>query len=441
MKLRLAMFLIVCLAVASCKSPVTPPPPPTEYTLTVAVSPSGGGTVAQSPSRSSIPSGWVATLTATAASGYSFGSWSGDASGATSPIQVTMDANKSVTAVFIAQYTLTVAVSPSGGGSVAKSPDQTQYAAGTVVTLTATPAAGYTFSQWQGDATGSTNPTTVTMNANRTVTAVFTPVAQYTLTVAASPPGGGTVALSPSGGTYASGTVVTLTATAASGYSFGSWSGDASGATNPATVTMNANKSVTANFALVWTIVVTQPTAGLTWYHRISYNILWTTTMNPAGLVKIELLKAGVVAVTITPSTANNGSYSWTVLNTLANGTNYQIKITSTTSSSISGTSPNFSIMKPTITVTQPAAGVAWSRGKPYNIIWTSPVLGSGTVKIDLYRGTVLNSTIISTTPNDGTHSWTISKLLTLANNYSVRITWLTDTSVFGTSGVFTIKR
>ena len=293
MKLRLAMFLIVCLAAASCKSPVTPPPPPTEYTLTVAVSPSGGGTVAQSPSRSSIPSGWVATLTATAASGYSFGSWSGDASGAT----------------------------------------------------------------------------------------------------------------------------------------------------NPATVTMNANKSVTANFALVWTIVVTQPTAGLTWYHRISYNILWTTTMNPAGLVKIELLKAGGVAVTITPSTANNGSYSWTVLNSLADGNDYQIKITSTTSSSISGTSSNFSIMKPTITVTQPAAGVAWSRGKTYNIIWTSPVLGSGTVKIDLYRGTVLKSTIISTTPNDGTHSWKLGWLLTLANNYIVRITWLTDNSVYGASGVFTIKR
>jgi hypothetical protein len=55
------------------------------------------------------------------------------------------------------------------------------------------------------------------MDASKSVTAVFTPVAQYTLTVQASPPGGGTVALLPSGGTYASGTAVTLTATPAAG--------------------------------------------------------------------------------------------------------------------------------------------------------------------------------------------------------------------------------
>jgi len=71
------------------------------------------------------------------------------------------------------KYTLTVTVAPTGVGTVTQSPNQTQYTAGTVVTLTATPISGYTFTGWSGDATGSTNPTTVTMNANKSVTGNF----------------------------------------------------------------------------------------------------------------------------------------------------------------------------------------------------------------------------------------------------------------------------
>jgi hypothetical protein len=70
------------------------------------------------------------------------------------------------------QYVLTVNV--SGSGSVARSPNQASYAAGTVVTLTAAPAAGWSFSAWGGDLSGSANPTTITMTDNRTVTATFT---------------------------------------------------------------------------------------------------------------------------------------------------------------------------------------------------------------------------------------------------------------------------
>lgn len=68
----------------------------------------------------------------------------------------------------------------------------------------------------------------------------------YTLTTSVSPAGKGTV--SPSSGTYVAGTSVTLTATAASGYNFSSWSGTDNNAINPTTVTMTSNKSVTAYF-------------------------------------------------------------------------------------------------------------------------------------------------------------------------------------------------
>ena len=74
-------------------------------------------------------------------------------------------------------------------------------------------------------------------------------VVTYTLTTAVSPAGSGTV--SPSSGTYAAGTVVTLTATAAADYSFSSWSGTDNNAINPTTVTMTSDKSVTAYFTVV----------------------------------------------------------------------------------------------------------------------------------------------------------------------------------------------
>jgi uncharacterized repeat protein (TIGR02543 family) len=147
-------------------------------------------------------------------------------------------------------YSLTTNVSPSGGGSVSRSPNATTYAPGTVVTLTATPASGYTFTGWSGGASGTSTTTTVTMNANTTVTASFTngTGTSYTLTTTVSPTAGGTITRSPNATTYTAGTVVTLTATPASGYSFSSWSGGASGTSTTTTVTMNANTSVTANF-------------------------------------------------------------------------------------------------------------------------------------------------------------------------------------------------
>jgi hypothetical protein len=69
-----------------------------------------------------------------------------------------------------------------------------------------------------------------------------------TYLLSASAIGSGTVGMNPSGGVYNYGTVVTLTATPAAGFQFSGWSGDLSGSANPATITMNANKSVTATF-------------------------------------------------------------------------------------------------------------------------------------------------------------------------------------------------
>lgn len=150
------------------------------------------------------------------------------------------------------KYTLTV---NAENGSVDKDPDAESYDAGTTVTLTATAAAGYKFSHWSGDLTGSENPTTITMNSNKTVTAVFveetvTPV-KYKLTV--NIVGEGSVTRDPANESYEydQGTVVTLTATPENGFKFNGWSGAASGTDATVTVTMDADKTMTAEFELL----------------------------------------------------------------------------------------------------------------------------------------------------------------------------------------------
>ncbi|MFA4837722.1 MAG: InlB B-repeat-containing protein, partial [Dehalococcoidia bacterium] len=72
---------------------------------------------------------------------------------------------------------------------------------------------------------------------------------QYTLTTHVDPASTGEVTLNPPGGTYDAGTPVELTANATNGYIFSHWSGALTGNTNPATITMDGNKDVTANFA------------------------------------------------------------------------------------------------------------------------------------------------------------------------------------------------
>lgn len=134
----------------------------------------------------------------------------------------------------------------ANNGSVAKNPNALTYNSGTNVILTPTPNAGYSFSSWSGDATGSANPLTVNMNSIKNITANFTlNSSNFSLNVTAV---NGTVSKNPDQLTYNSGVNVILTPTPNSGYTFTGWSGDASGSASPLTVNMNANKNITANF-------------------------------------------------------------------------------------------------------------------------------------------------------------------------------------------------
>jgi len=153
------------------------PPPQGSYSLSAAVNPAGGGSV--SPGWASFAAGTSAALTATAATGWRFDHWGGDATGTNNPAVVVMSGNRSVTAYFTA-ITYTLTTSTSGSGTVGKNPSKAAYSPGERVTLTATPAAGWQFDHWGGDASGASSPLTLTMDASRSVTAYFVAAAART---------------------------------------------------------------------------------------------------------------------------------------------------------------------------------------------------------------------------------------------------------------------
>ncbi|CAL2088963.1 conserved exported hypothetical protein [Tenacibaculum sp. 190524A05c] len=232
---------------------------PIQRTLTINAT-NGSVSTNPNPSGGTYNDGTSVTLTATPDAGYQFDGWSGDASGTTNPLSITMDADKTITAMFSPiQRTLTLNAT---NGAVSTNPNPTggTYNDGTSVTLTATPDAGYQFDGWSGDASGTTNPFTITMDADKTVTAMFSPI-QRKLTLNAT---NGSVSTNPNptGGTYDDGTSVTLTATPNAGYQFDGWSGDASGTTNPLTITMDADKIVTAMFSPIQRTLTINATNG-----------------------------------------------------------------------------------------------------------------------------------------------------------------------------------
>jgi len=132
-------------------------------------------------------------------------------------------------------------------GEGAINPPEGQFADGSTATIKAEPALGYSFGSWGGDASGSENPLTIVMDTNKHISASFIETTTYTLDINIS--GHGTVKLSPEGGVYNEGVVVTINPYPENGYRFDSWSGDLTGTENPATITMDGNKSVTVTFS------------------------------------------------------------------------------------------------------------------------------------------------------------------------------------------------
>jgi len=107
------------------------------------------------------------------------------------------------------------------------------YAAGQVITVTATLSPGWRFVGWSGDLDGTVNPVALTINSNKVVTATFARI-QYHLIIAivgGQGATGGAVTITPLQEFYFYNEEVTLTATPAAGYRFSGWTIEETGRT------------------------------------------------------------------------------------------------------------------------------------------------------------------------------------------------------------------
>ena len=232
--------------------------PPDQYALTV--TDGGNGDVMLDPPGGIYTKGTVVSLKPEPDTGWAFDGWSGTDAGDLidnndGTWSITMDSDKIVNATFVEippeQYTLTVI--EVGNGNVTLDPLGGTYDKDKVVRLEPEPDTGWVFNNWSGsdagDLTDNSDGTwSISIDSNKSVIATFVelPLEQYTLTVIEV--GYGSVELSPPGGIYKEGTVVTLTAIADPNWIFVGWNGDLNGTDNPTGMIIRGNASVIASF-------------------------------------------------------------------------------------------------------------------------------------------------------------------------------------------------
>lgn len=138
----------------------------------------GSGKVVIDPNLPRYPSGTVVKLTAVPDNNGTYFDGFTDANGnliTRSPeMMIIMDSNKSYLAWFF-EKALKI-TDRHTNGNITRLPSKTSYLFGDKVTLTAIPDPNYKFSRWTRDAQGFANPTTIVMDANKVVEAVFVPI-------------------------------------------------------------------------------------------------------------------------------------------------------------------------------------------------------------------------------------------------------------------------
>ena len=117
-------------------------------------------------------------------------------------------------------------------------------------------------------------------------------------------------------------------------------------------VTMNQSSAPVVenikNYFSPPSITVISPNGGQSWVASTKHTITWSVT-NLTGYVKIELLKSGSPVRTITSSVAaSSGSYNWSIPTSQSSGSDYRIRITSTSNPAVTDASnANFTIVHP----------------------------------------------------------------------------------------------
>jgi len=167
--------------------------------------------------------------------------------------------------------------------------------------------------------------------------------------------------------------------------------------------------------------LVKYPTAtGVLWLGGKSYTITWSGF--PDTTVKVDLLKGGAWNHTIAAAAPNKGALPWAVPADQTAGLDYTVQVSSTTGSGLSDASDNnFAIAAPKVTYPT-AAGVAWLAGEKKTMTWSG--FPGANVKVELYKGTTLTTTLTPSTANTGSLEWTVPGGQ-VGTDYSVKVSSL----------------
>jgi hypothetical protein len=240
------------------------------------------------------------------------------------------------------QFTLTVSKNGTGTGTVTNAPTGTTFNAGTVVSLTAAADANSVFSGWSGACSGTTNPCTVTMNANAAVTATFA-IKTYTLTAGAGTNG----SISPTGGINVNhGASQTFIITPNTGYRIAGVTVDGVAQGTPGSYSFS---NVTAAHTIQATFAA-NPTYTLT----VSKNGTGTGTVTnaPTGTT----FNAGTVVSLTAAADANSVFSGWSGA---CSGTTNPCTVTMNANAAVTATF-NLETNKPTSSISSPTSGATW---------------------------------------------------------------------------------
>jgi len=179
------------------------------------------------------------------------------------------------------------------------------------------------------------------------------------------------------------------------------------------------------------TICVILPNGGENWIQGSTQTIQWNYTGNRGPAVKIEALRGDKVLAVVTPSTpigsGGSGTYNLTLPYNTPLGSDYVIRITSTSNPAWTDTSDDPFTVSSAIQLVSPNGGENWIKGSTYPITWTYSGYPGPTVKIEALKGEAVLATIASSYPlgSDGEGSYNVTLPLNtpLGNDYRFRIT------------------
>ena len=370
-------------------------------------------------------------------------------------------------------YTLTV--TKTGNGTVTASSTNiycgttcsSSFTSGTSVQLMAIPATGYIFSGWGGDCTVGESSTTcsVLMNANKTITAAFTQLPVYTLSVNRLGTGGGAVvsapitnqsdincndALQDCTASFFANTQVTLTATPDAGSIFGGWSSNCLPTTSSNTCAITLNQQTTNPQTLWATVTATfniNPTATLTVTKSGtgSGTVFEGSTLEPGSVINCgntcsaSFLSGAQVTLTAAPAAGS----TFTGWSGACSGTSTTCVLSMTTNKSATATFS--STTSSTITVTSPTTTALWDIGTTHAITWRNSDGFSNTRSVQLYTSPPGSNTVCLITNSvldTGSYTWTIPSSLDerCKNQQILTVLRLDGSLVKGQSSIFSVR-